>query len=107
MFPVRISPGISHASHYSVPPPQRIDMRLLRRGIRESIFANFAVNLVDFPNAEYFRKVCHIILDLSKQHIPIHDLHFRGMDKHFLQFTAFTEDDVRAENIIAQSQVLL
>ena len=82
-------------------------MCLFRRGIREGVFAQIAVNLVDFPNAEYFRKVCHIILDLSKQHIPIHDLHFRGMDKHFLQFAAFAEDDVRVEDVVAQSQVLL
>ena len=82
-------------------------MCLFRRGIREGVFAQIAVNLVDFPNAEYFRKVYHIIRDLSKQHIPIHDLHFRGMDKHFLQFAAFTEHDIQAEIIIAQSEVLL
>ena len=76
-------------------------MRLFRRGIREGVFAQIAVNLVDFPNAEYFRKVCHIIRDLSKQDIPVHDLHFRGMDKHFLQFAAFAEDDVGAEHVIA------
>ena len=104
---MRISPGISHASHYSVPPPHRIDMRLLRRGIRECVFAEFAVDLVDFPDAEYFRQVCHIIRDLSKQDIPVHDLHFRRMDKHFLQFAAFAEDDVRVEDVVAQSQVLL
>ena len=78
-------------------------MRLFRRGIREGVFAQIAVNLVDFPNAEYFRKVYHIIRDLSKQHIPIHDLHFRGMDEYLLQFAAFAEDDVGAEHVVAQS----
>ena len=82
-------------------------MRLLRRGIRESVFAEFGVDLVNFPDAEYFRQVCHIIRDLSKQHIPVHDLHFRGMDEYLLQFAAFAEDDVGAEHVVAQSQVLL
>ena len=78
-------------------------MRVFSRGIRESVFAEFGVDLVNFPDAEYFRQVCHIIRDLSKQDIPVHDLHFRGMDKHFLQFAAFAEDDVGAEHVVAQS----
>ena len=82
-------------------------MCLFRRGIREGVFAQIAVDLVNFPDAEYFRQVCHIILNLSKKHIPVHDLHFRRMDKHFLQFAAFAEDDVRVEDVVAQSQVLL
>ena len=102
-----VSPGISHASQYSVPPPHRVDVRLFRRVIREGVFVQVGVDLVDFQDAEYFRQVCHIIRDLSKQHVPVHDLHFRGMDKHFLQFAAFAEDDVRAEHVVAQSKVLL
>ena len=82
-------------------------MRLLRRGIRESVFAEFGVDLVNFPDAEYFRQVCHIILNLSKKHIPVHDLHFRGMDKHFLQFAAFAEDDVGAEHVVASLRCIL
>ena len=82
-------------------------MCLFRRGIREGVFAQIAVDLVNFPDAEYFRQVCHIIRDLSKQDIPVHDLHFRGMDKHLLQFAAFAEDDVGAEHGVSQSQVLL
>ena len=96
-----VSPGISHAFRYSVPPPHRIDVRLFRCVIREGVFAKFAMDLVDFQDTEYFRQICDVIRDLSKQHVPVHDLHFRGMDEHFLQFAAFTEDDVGAEHVVA------
>jgi hypothetical protein len=43
-----VSPGISHASQYLVPPPHRIDVCLLRRVIREGIFAQVGMDLVDF-----------------------------------------------------------
>jgi hypothetical protein len=46
-----VSPGISHAFQYSVPPPHRIDMRLCR-DIRESVFTQAGVDSIDFEYAQ-------------------------------------------------------
>ena len=47
-----VSPGISHAFQYSVSPLYGISMRLFRRFIRESVFAQAGVDLVDFEYAQ-------------------------------------------------------
>lgn len=82
-------------------------MRLFRLGIRQSISAEIVVDLVDFPDGQPVRQRIQVVLDFSRQHIPVHHLHFRRADEHFLQLTAFTEDDVGAEHFTAQPKMIL
>ena len=82
-------------------------MRLLRGGIGQGVPRQFIVDLVDFQDSQPIRQRIQIVLDFPLQHIPVHDFHFQRVDKHFLQFAAFTENDVGAEHFGAPPQVFL
>ena len=82
-------------------------MRLLRGGIGQSVPRQFGIDLVDFQDSQLILQRIQIVLDFPRQYIPVHHLDVRGMNKHFLQFAAFTENDVGAEHFAAQSHVFL
>ena len=60
-----VSPGISHAFQYAVPPLHGIKMRLFHRFIREGVLSQAGVDLVDFKYAQTIGYLCHVILALS------------------------------------------
>lgn len=85
----------------------RIDMRLFRFVISLGVSTQFIVDLFYFQRREKFWPLHHVLCNFASQHILVHHLHFRRINRHFLEDATLAENDIGTKNLVAQTKVLL